>query len=304
MRNIKKYVLLSAILTLTITCKLWAQNGTYTPFPSKAIWQEYEYQMGRDVTGNPRVVFYKTLGDTLIDGKVYTKLQRKEIRKDLTIYDSAYYGAFRQDIPNKKVYLRLKNWLTDSLLYDFNLKVGDKVKGWFIFRNFPKNREFNISKIGNGILADGRPYNYYVIDFTDLEPPYESNSIAIREGIGSQIGFIKALPLTLDVYYQLCISNFETKRDFSCESERILAIENSSEQKASIFIYPNPTNVLLGIQTSLHIAKLVIYQSNGTKVLESKATESLDVSALPEGLYLLEAIDVEGKRVVRKFEKR
>ena len=80
--------------------------------------------------------------------------------------------------------------------------------------------------------------------------------------------------------------------------------ETASGLSAALTLYPNPTNGILQISTSLQIAKLVVYQSNGTKVLEIKATENLDVSALPEGLYLLEAIDTEERRVLKKFEKR
>ncbi len=80
--------------------------------------------------------------------------------------------------------------------------------------------------------------------------------------------------------------------------------ETASELSAALTLYPNPTNAILQISTNLQIAKLNIYQSNGTKVLETKATENLDVSALPEGLYLLEAFDMEGRRVLKKFEKR
>ena len=80
--------------------------------------------------------------------------------------------------------------------------------------------------------------------------------------------------------------------------------EKASELSTALIIYPNPANGILQINTSLQIAKLVVYQSNGTKVMEIKATENLDVSALPEGLYLLEAWDIEGRRVLKKFEKR
>ena len=84
----------------------------------------------------------------------------------------------------------------------------------------------------------------------------------------------------------------------------ILATEEEQGSMQSLTIYPNPTNNNLSIRSNLNITKLVVYQSNSTKVLESKATENLDVSALLEGLYLLEAWDMEGRRVVKKFEKR
>lgn len=82
------------------------------------------------------------------------------------------------------------------------------------------------------------------------------------------------------------------------------SITDKNEVVAAFVIYPNPTNAILGINTSLQLYKLVVYQSNGIKILETKSTENLDVSALPEGLYLLEAIDMEGRRVLKKFEKR
>ena len=87
-------------------------------------------------------------------------------------------------------------------------------------------------------------------------------------------------------------------------SEDLLSIESENASSAALTVYPNPTNITLGIKTSLNIAKLIVYQSNGTKALESKATDNLDVSMLPEGLYLLEVWDMEGRRVVKKFEKR
>lgn len=83
-----------------------------------------------------------------------------------------------------------------------------------------------------------------------------------------------------------------------------LGVDIIGSHSSTLTLYPNPTNALLQITTSLQIAKLVVYQSNGTKVLESKAIENLDVSVLPEGLYLLEAWDMEGRRVLKKFEKR
>lgn len=82
----------------------------------------------------------------------------------------------------------------------------------------------------------------------------------------------------------------------------ITSTEIEEDKVPTLMLYPNPTSHNLNIICNLKISKLVVYQSNGTKVLESKATESLDVSKLPEGLYLLEVFDVDGRRVVKKFE--
>lgn len=82
------------------------------------------------------------------------------------------------------------------------------------------------------------------------------------------------------------------------------SIADKNEVEIALSLFPNPTNAILQVSTSLQIAKLVVYQSNGTKILERNPTESLNVSVLPDGLYLLEIWDVDGKRIVKKFEKR
>ena len=99
---------------------------------------------------------------------------------------------------------------------------------------------------------------------------------------------------------------YQNKSYPSCDFKNFYpsGVVNEQSIENALTLYPNPANTTLGINTSLQIAKLLVYQSNGTKVLESKVTEKLDVSALPEGLYLLEVWDMEGRRVVKKFEKR
>lgn len=105
--------------------------------------------------------------------------------------------------------------------------------------------------------------------------------------------------------YKVAVNDGVCPLQFSKDANVIiLDNEVAGEVSSALNIFPNPTNNILSIHTTLQIARLVICQSNGTKALESKATENLDVSALPEGLYLLEAIDMDGKRVVKKFEKR
>lgn len=92
---------------------------------------------------------------------------------------------------------------------------------------------------------------------------------------------------------------------FSAEINVVITgneIEN--ETSAMLSLYPNPTNGILNLKTSLELSKICVYQNNGTKILESKAIESLDVSALPEGLYLLEVWDISGTRILKKLEKR
>lgn len=105
--------------------------------------------------------------------------------------------------------------------------------------------------------------------------------------------------------YKVAVNDGSCPTQFSdAVSVNIAGSETVSELSRAIRLYPNPASTTLGIQTNLQIVKLIVYQSNGIKILESSTTENLDVAVLPQGLYLLEVYDIEGNRVLKKFEKR
>ena len=92
---------------------------------------------------------------------------------------------------------------------------------------------------------------------------------------------------------------------FSSEVNVIMnSSENGSEISYKFELYPNPANSSLNIQTTMQVVKLTVYQYNGIKILESEVPEKLDISTLSQGLYLLEAIDSNDRRILKKFEKR
>ena len=98
--------------------------------------------------------------------------------------------------------------------------------------------------------------------------------------------------------------NTETIVDTGFPCTSILGTADNQEASKVVTLYPNPVQNILNIKSEFMFNTLSVYDNQGTKVLESKATVNLDVSALPEGLYLLEAWDLEGRRVLKKFEKR
>ncbi len=95
-----------------------------------------------------------------------------------------------------------------------------------------------------------------------------------------------------------CTSNMSDPFDF------VLGAEEGLLPSDALQLYPNPTNNLLYIKTAFSIDRIVVYQSNGKIVMESKAGESVDVEGLSEGLYMLEVWDTNNRRVLKKFEKR
>ena len=58
-------------------------------------------------------------------------------------------------------------------------------------------------------------------------------------------------------------------------------------------VSPNPVNAILHIQTTEELAQVKIYNLNGQRVLQSAQTD-IDVSALPQGMYILRAETTDG----------
>ena len=68
-------------------------------------------------------------------------------------------------------------------------------------------------------------------------------------------------------------------------------------------IAPNPASDFISIFTSEEIAKINIYTLHGQPVLQTTDTE-IDVSALPQGMYIVRAITVDGEQLQAKFIKQ
>jgi hypothetical protein len=81
--------------------------------------------------------------------------------------------------------------------------------------------------------------------------------------------------------------------------EKKLAIDN-----ANIILYPSPVSETLYIQSAHYFNQYRLYNAIGTKVLEVKSINQIDVADLPSGLYLLEATGSDGHKIFKRFEKQ
>jgi hypothetical protein len=106
-------------------------------------------------------------------------------------------------------------------------------------------------------------------------------------------------------FYKVSVSDGVCPTQFSEEVfVKLLAGESMIDTKAALILYPNPASSELHLSNALAFTHFAIYQATGQKVLEAKTSDIIDISTLSNGLYLLEAIDKEGRRSLRKFEKR
>ena len=63
---------------------------------------------------------------------------------------------------------------------------------------------------------------------------------------------------------------------------------------------PNPVNSILHIRTTDELSDVQIYTINGQRVMQAVQAD-IDVSNLPQGMYLLRALTTDGRQHQAKF---
>ena len=127
-----KKLILSIMVILTLSSM--AQKSVYYPFPdSNAQWNMHLSLQG--IPGPAHEEFYSIIltGDTLINGLTYHKLTIPYVESSgksiTTMISPGYKGAIRQDTLNRKTFIIPPATITEQLLYDFTMQIGDTVKG-------------------------------------------------------------------------------------------------------------------------------------------------------------------------------
>ena len=82
--------------------------------------------------------------------------------------------------------------------------------------------------------------------------------------------------------------------------------EQSNFDALDVKLYPNPANDILTVEVkniSNSKAEIILYNAIGQHVYQSSFTgkQQIDVSSLPQGIYLLQINDIEGNRIERKI---
>ncbi|MFD1015358.1 T9SS type A sorting domain-containing protein [Winogradskyella rapida] len=98
---------------------------------------------------------------------------------------------------------------------------------------------------------------------------------------------------------------FNTTIDLGAyEYNSTLGIDDVSLNTNSVKLYPNPASDKLFISTTAQVERLVIYNINGQLVKQTNAlTNSVDVSQLPSGLYMVQ-IQTNTNTTTQKFLKK
>lgn len=121
---------ITLIAFLFFLCSLHSFAQNYFPFPTDSAKWKVRYNSSASQCLYLLAEFqYIMNGDTIIGSNTYKKIYKTGVAYDQGCYITSwgYDGAIRED-SNKHIFLRWTN--SDTLLYDFNLNVGDTVKGY------------------------------------------------------------------------------------------------------------------------------------------------------------------------------
>ena len=276
---------------------------TYIPFPeTNAIWID-----STDINSFGKCQEFETKRkkDTLINGVNYQKLvqfhqERFQCSNIITHSNQKTVGFYRNDIANRKVWLRLPNANSDTLLYDFNLQVGDTMpESYLNDLNFGQVKI--IDSIRYRLISDRWRRVFYYNGICN-----GANDVQfLIEGIGKTDGAFKAIePCFLGAEYTVlgCHSINSTRvfPDSGSICKLVTGIEKQNKEK-NLLVFPNPTNGQIFLTLSSDIESLKLYDITGRLILEKGGHEKQLMLPEDKGMYLLHIQLNNGNSILKKL---
>jgi hypothetical protein len=272
-------------------CFLWSfgftQTNVYYPLPTQnTYWREKE---SGNCSSFCRDYQNFTAGDTLIGGKSYTKIWQSGYMMGTNYYGyctgiiawyySYLYKAIRNDSVNKKVYVFDFFYNTETLLYDFNLQLGDTVPVSF--------SSGYVSAIDSVLVGSS-----YHKRFTISEVNHSLMDQYLIEGIGSTSGLLKLVTFC----FECCSDLGCVKQDGNTIYQRIgpcniiTGTSNKLVPDFSCKISPNPCEGLVKIHfyPQAENVSLLLYNELGQIVMQKynlSNEQDIDLASLKAGFY-------------------
>lgn len=300
---LKKTFIVIALIALTTMPFVHGQSNEYIPFPDSAIWR-VDYHQFEVVQAPYNVKYYfqyYNLGDTLIDSYVYKKIFKS--RDSIEVLQWAlpidtprsspahYVGALRDDSISNKTFFIFANTNTDSLLFDYNLNVGDTLKGITSSAPF---MSLVVASV-DSVLVNGQFRKRW--NFNQCN----NNNLFVIEGIGSNAGLIEPLCIasaSIDSKHLVCIKDstlilFESDYLSSIGCQIIAAGLPEIDFENNLTCFPNPFSTQLKLHSDkiLNDATLTLFNAYGQQVKQilniSGQSITLHRDNLKCGLYFV-----------------
>ena len=238
--------------------------------------------------GEQFITYYSnTHQNAIINGQTYTDIEvyGGEMINDVFYKNGTRHIYVRENRSTGKSYSYNKQTQSEDLLFDFSLQVGDTFPHTGVIENI------EIVNI-NGIERRQLTFNNYGIKHAWIE------------GIGST--GLGLSPYFTDPNWRqlICVTN-EGNNVYEHAFHGVTCNSFTEYTPTSIFslnINPNPVHDRLKVEYSVPFEKIRIFNLNGQCVLQSTQTD-IDVSALPQGMYILRAVTTTATPLQAKFIK-
>jgi len=288
-----------------------SQTNIYHPFPdSNAMWTDRIYEPGCNMTNECSINQYRITGDTIIGDRIYHKLTKSGYLIDqnyqYTFY-TEYAGAIRQEINNKKVFYfpPFSYPQVDTLLYDFNLEVGDSIPLSYLY---PYNFCDAIVDTIDSVAVGGLYRKRFHISTSD-NPPWDHTWFI--EGIGTEQGLFGGFCVPWEGWQDLtCFVQddsitYPTPPNLDCDL--ITSIYQKVDEEFSVQIYPNPftENFIIEIPYVLKNTSVKILNLEGQELIKrqiNKKTNLMEISDFPKGVFVVQLTN-EKNAIIKKVIK-
>lgn len=279
------------------------QTTVYHPFPeSNAYWNISSYTICNMGSGEFSEYSIMFSGDTIINSTIYHKLRTPFVNTYPTNICGSpltgYKGAIRQDIANKKVFYISPGYSTEEILYDFNMNIGDTVKG---FLHSPDFGYDTVSDIDSVIV--GSSYHKRLKINSDY-------LIYLIEGFGSTFGLIEPSPghITDAVVHSISCYNQNGATQFPDSNSNCQLITTVSEDpdiSSQVIVFPNPSNGSFRVDFSnMRNLKEILLQDLLGKIVFRQTINNqrqIKIDNLPSGAYILTIIDNDNIKINKKI---
>lgn len=280
----KKTLLIAVLLALAAT-NLKAQD--YEPIIQEGNeWHSLGVGMiGWEIISYTNYVNWCS-GDTIINDVQYTKLMGTTNEGNPHLF-----CLLREE--NGKVWRRQSS--TDVLLYDFTASVGDTLR----IGDLPILDSISIEHIGN---VDRKKF-WFGLEYDFTGEPYAVETWI--EGIGSSYGLLYSGSegIVGGYFSALCFHQDEDLIWQNPEYESCTVTAIAENKEPEMVVYPNPANEMVTI-CGHEVSEVQVYNTLGQMVKTAKNANEINVSDLPEGIYLFRITDMDGKLYTNRIAVR
>lgn len=310
----KKRLYHTLLLTI-LSSSVFGQSApnVYHRFEDSSVWRvDYEYHNPYQFPCYINYSFqYYFDGDTTINSLLHKKLYRSSVQTDtLSCPDlsglwadapiSGYMGALLEDSVANKTYFVFENSSVDSLLFDYNMVLGDTLRGC-LPHSFIYSDTVTVTSV-DSVEVNGDYRKRW--GFSPVNLPWNVEPIIIQ-GVGCNMGLfdpINTYAIDFTERYLICyLEDEEVVFSTSHNSIQGCSLVNVSDipEVSILSAYPNPTTGQVHISLSSLESSLTIRVFNclGELVMEEirKSVQSFDYQ-LPDrsGIYFIQLTSADG----------